>query len=182
MLAVVIAGAFLSPASAAELGMKAPPLTIAEWVKGKPVDLKAGEGKNVYVVEFWATWCQPCRTSIPHLSDLQKKFKDKGVVFVGISSGPTPKVKPFVEKRGYKMAYTVAVDEARNTAAAYMAAFNVETIPHAFVVDKAGKIVWHGHPMDKLDTAVENAIAGKSPKSVSGLREGLAPSAGTAVQ
>jgi len=60
-------------------------LKISDWVKGKPVDLAAGKGKQVYVIEFWATWCGPCRTSIPHLTELQKKFKDKGVTFVGVS-------------------------------------------------------------------------------------------------
>ncbi len=149
-------------AGAGELGMKAPPLEIAEWVKGKPIDLKEGEGKNIYVVEFWATWCPPCRTSIPHLSDMQKKFKEKGVVFVGISTEPPPKVKPFVQNMGDKMNYTVAADKAQKTAMAYMGAFDVNTIPHAFVVDKAGKIVWHGHPMENLDTAIEKALGPKS--------------------
>lgn len=159
-MALVVAG--VCAANAADLGMKAPPLEIAEWVKGTPVDLKAGEGKSVYVVEFWATWCPPCRTSIPHLSEMQKKFKDKGVVFVGISTEQPPKVKPFVQSMGDKMDYTVAVDKAQKTAKAYMGAFDVNTIPHAFVVDKAGKIVWHGHPMEKLDSAIEKALAPKS--------------------
>ena len=80
--AALILGVAMS-STAAKLGDPAAPLSIKEWVKGKPVDVK--DGKNIYVVEFWATWCGPCRTSIPHLTELQKKFKDKGVVFVGVS-------------------------------------------------------------------------------------------------
>ena len=72
-------------AVSAELGDPAAPLQIAEWVKGKPVDLAADKGKKIFVVEFWATWCGPCRASIPHLTEMQKKFKDKNVVFIGVS-------------------------------------------------------------------------------------------------
>jgi len=150
-------------AGAAELGMAAPALNVAEWVKGKAVNLNEGKGKNIYVLEFWATWCPPCRTSIPHLTELQKKFKDKGVIFVGISDEAVGVVKPFVGKMGAKMEYTVAVDKNEKTSAAYMAAFGVNGIPHAFVVDKTGAIVWHGHPMGGLDKAIEAVLAGKKP-------------------
>jgi len=159
----LLAGCLATQAEAAQLGMQAPPLNAAEWIKGKPVDLAEGKNKNVYVVEFWATWCGPCRVSIPHLSEMQKKFRDKNVIFVGISDETAAKVKPFVEKMGEKMDYTVAVDKNRQTFGAYMGAFGVNGIPHAFVVDKAGAIVWHGHPMSGLDKAIEAALAGKKP-------------------
>ncbi len=48
------------------------------FVKGKPVTLEEGRGEKVYVVEFWATWCVPCKVSIPHLTKLQERFKDDG--------------------------------------------------------------------------------------------------------
>lgn len=150
-------------ADAAELGVSAPALSVAEWVKGKAVNLNEGKGKNIYVVEFWATWCPPCRASIPHLTELQKKFKDQSVTFIGISDETVSVVKPFVTKMGAKMEYTVALDKDRKTSAAYMGAFGVGGIPHAFVVDKTGAIVWHGHPMGGLDKAIEAVLAGKKP-------------------
>ncbi len=154
--------ATLSPALAAgELGDPAAPLQISEWIKGGPVDLAAGKGKTIFVVEFWATWCPPCRASIPHLSELQKKFKDKNVVFVGISDETPATVKPFVEKMGEKMNYTVALDKGKKTSAGYMEAFGIGGIPHAFVVDKAGRIIWQGHPMAELEETLQKLVDGK---------------------
>jgi thiol-disulfide isomerase/thioredoxin len=162
LLAATLAALVTSPAPwAADLGDPAAPLTIAEWVKGGPVNLADGQGKKIHVVEFWATWCPPCRTSIPHLTEMQKRFKEKGVVFVGVTDEKASVVKPFVEKMGDKMDYVVAIDKDRKTAAGYMKAYGVNGIPHAFVVDKDGKVAWQGHPMDGLDKAIEEILAGK---------------------
>ena len=145
---------------AADLGDPAKPLDIKEWVKGGPVNLSDGKGKTIYVVEFWATWCPPCRTSIPHLTEMQKKFKDKGVVFIGVTAEKSDVVKKFVEKMGDKMDYNVAIDGGK-TSEGYMEAFGIEGIPHAFIVDKEGKIAWQGHPMDGLDKVLDQMIEGK---------------------
>lgn len=152
---------FASTGFAAELGDPAPALQVAEWVKGQPVDLAAGKGKTVFVIEFWATWCPPCRQSIPHLTELQKKFKDKGVVFAAVTDEQAPVVKEFVGKMGDKMDYAVAVDKERKTSATYLEAFGVGGIPHAFVVDKEGHIVWQGHPMADLEVALTQILDGK---------------------
>lgn len=146
---------------AADLGQPAPALRIETWIKGQPVDLAAGKGKTIYVVEFWATWCGPCRASIPHLTELQKRFADRNVVFVGVSDEPAATVRPFVEKMGAKMDYTVAINPGRQTHKAYMEAFGVGGIPHAFVIDKTGVIAWHGHPLAGLDNALDEIVAGK---------------------
>jgi len=146
--------------AAGSLGQEAPALKIATWTKGKPVDLGVAKGKQIVVVEFWATWCGPCRQSIPHLTELQKKFKDQ-VIFVGVSDEAAGTVKPFVEKMGDKMDYVVAVDAKRQTSVDYMEGFGVNGIPHAFIVDKGGKIVWHGHPMAEMEDVLEEVIAGK---------------------
>lgn len=160
LLGLALFGASCSSDSSGQLGMSAPPLQVAQWVKGQPVALSVARGTNVVVVEFWATWCPPCRASIPHLTDLQQKFKERGVVFVGLSNEPLETVKPFVAQMGGKMNYTVAIDDNDKTSAAYMGAFGIDGIPHAFVVDKSGAISWHGHPMSGLDQAIEKALAG----------------------
>lgn len=159
----LLLGAFLvsstSRAGAAELGDRAPELHIAKWVKGEPVKVAASESDKLYVVEFWATWCGPCRQSIPHMTEMQKRFKDK-VAFVGISDEKENVVAKFVNEMADKMDYRVALDDDRKTSHDYMEAFGIGGIPHAFVVQK-DKIIWQGHPMDHLDDTLEQIIAGK---------------------
>src|ERR1022692_4863203 len=83
----------LNSAVAAKLGPgdPAPPMQIFRWVKGTPV--KTFEHGKLYVVEFWATWCGPCKASIPHLTELAKKYAGK-VTFSGISVSESPSQKP----------------------------------------------------------------------------------------
>jgi thiol-disulfide isomerase/thioredoxin len=162
VLLVVLGFVGSSRVQAGDLGDPAPALQIAKWIKGDAVDLAKGKGKKVYVVEFWATWCPPCRTSIPHLSEVAKKYRDKGLVIIGVTNETdVGKVSDFVEKMGDKMDYVVAQDDGRKTSDLYMKAFNQRGIPHAFVVDKKGLIVWHGHPMANLDQVVADVLAGK---------------------
>ncbi len=165
-LLAIVAGFGLVASSAWALGIgdDAPPLTIKQWIQGQPVEIAKGKDKNVYVVEFWATWCGPCRKSIPHINDLAKKYADKGLVVVGVTDeeGAIEKVQGFVKEYGDKMTYTVAVDSSRATTAAYMGGVGAQGIPTAFIVDKGGKLVWHGHPMDpEFDTTIEKVLAGK---------------------
>jgi len=83
MAAVVLASGVAGSASAQELnvGDPAPKLAVKEFVKGEPI---AGLDKGkLYVVEFWATWCGPCRQTIPHLTELQKKYP--AITFLGIT-------------------------------------------------------------------------------------------------
>ena len=75
----------------------------------KPTTLKFQEGL-IYVMEFWATWCPPCRHSIPHLSAEQRRLFEKGVVMVGITDENRTLVRRFVEDRGDIMDYLVGVD------------------------------------------------------------------------
>jgi thiol-disulfide isomerase/thioredoxin len=153
-----VARAIIDPMSnRAKLGDPAAPLAVKEWVKGGPVNVN--DGKAIYVVEFWATWCGPCKVSIPHLSALQREYKDKGVVVVGVSDEVPDTVKPFVTKMGAQMDYAVACDDSEGTTTGYMEAYGINTIPTAFVVNKEGRVVWRGHPMMGLDKAVADLVA-----------------------
>ncbi len=137
-----------------KVGDKAPPLSIKHWIKGKPVTLSKATDEDVIIVEFWATWCGPCRVSAPHMSKMQAAFKKRGVTFIGISNEDKKTVEAFLEG-GFdaKMEYTVAVDDNNQTNRTWMEAAKQKGIPTAFVV-KGGLIRWIGHPMDSLDLKV----------------------------
>ena len=168
-------------ASAATLtvGDPAPKLQTGQWFQGDPVT--AFDTNHVYIVEFWATWCGPCRESIPHLNELYEKFKDQGLIAIGQDCWEQNEdgVAPFVKKMGDKMTYRVALDDKSADkkgamATTWMAAAGQNGIPTAFIVNKHGTIVWIGHPMalteevlsqilaDKFDTA---AFAGQYKKA-----------------
>ena len=147
-----------APSLAKELGDWAPQLRIKEWIKGDSVDLKKGRGSSIYVIEFWATWCGPCRRGIPHLTNLQAKYEKQGVVFVGVSAEKPSVIRRFVKQQGSRMKYRVAADDSRKTYRNYMIAFRQNGIPHAFLVDRKGKLVWHGHPSGGLDRALAKLV------------------------
>ena len=157
LIVIVICALFSAGRAMAGLGVgdKAPSLTIAKWAKGEPVDLSKAAAKDVYVVEFWATWCGPCKASIPHMSELQEHFKERGVKFIGISNAEPKVVQKFLNDDGWdaKMRYTVAIDKENKTGEAWMKAAGKNGIPCAFVV-KEGKIEWIGHPMMGMDAKV----------------------------
>ena len=142
LLLSLSAGAFASIG----VGDKAPPLKVATYVEGGPVSL----AKGTHVVEFWATWCGPCKMSIPHLTHLAKEFKGK-VDFTGVSvwengDNQLGQVKSFVKSMGPQMAYNVAFDgSSKFMATNWMLAANQNGIPTAFVV-RDGVILWIGHP------------------------------------
>src|SRR5437868_10688794 len=78
--AVTTTGALAAEATL-KVGDPAPKLQVGKWVQGDPVKEFAKD--KVYIVEFWATWCGPCRVSIPHLNEIHNKYKGKGLIVIG---------------------------------------------------------------------------------------------------
>ncbi len=147
------------------VGDPAPNLEVKSFVKGEPVS--TFEHGKTYVVEFWATWCGPCRTSIPHLTELQKKHPEVKIVGVSVWEQDQDGVKPFVDKMGDKMAYRVAMDSVPDKsssnegamAKSWMTAAGQDGIPAAFVINGDGKVAWIGHPME-MDKPLEKIAKG----------------------
>lgn len=133
---LAIAATIHLQAATLKVGDPAPQLKIGKWVQGEPV--KGFEAGKAYVVEFWATWCPPCRATIPHLNELHQKLKDKGLVVIGQDLGEEEKtVSQFVEKMGDKMTYRVALDDMSKEpkgamARDWMGAAGQSGIPTAF--------------------------------------------------
>lgn len=126
-----------SPAvSTAELNAAAPDFTLMD-LSGRNISLSDYKGR-VVLLEFWATWCPPCKASVPGLVDLYRKYAQKGFIVVGVStdtgSDALEKVRQF--SSSYNINYPVLL---ANEATPKL--YNVISIPTSFLIGKDGKIV-----------------------------------------
>jgi len=103
-------------------------------LNGKPWTLKDLKGK-VVMLNFWATWCPPCRKEMPDLENLYRQFEPQGLVILGISDDEPEKVREFVQKQG--TTYPVLLDPGSKV----NELLHIQGIPKTFVYDREGKIV-----------------------------------------
>ncbi len=136
------------------LGEKAPEFVVEKWLTSEP----QMQGRYV-LIEYWATWCGPCRRCIPLLNEIHRRFKDKLAV-VGISDESEEAVRAMKDPR---IEYSVAID----TQARMKKALGIVGIPHAIILEPQGYVVWEGFPLLKgheltLET-VERILAAETP-------------------
>lgn len=126
------------PAAAVETGMPAPSVSMAPLEGGTPVTIAGLKGSVVYV-DFWASWCVPCRLSMPTLDDLYKRNKSRGFAVVGVN-----KDAAVADARRFlaKMPVTFSLVQDGEDVAAR--GFDVKAMPSGYLVDRKG-IVRHVH-------------------------------------
>mgnify|MGYP003583858893 CR=1 FL=1 len=154
-----------------KVGDPAPALVPFKHIKGKPFN--GFEKGKVYVIDFGATWCVPCKALIPHMTELAKKHKDVDVLGMFIWEVTNKKdkndlsyikrVENYVADMGYQMQYNVAVDDVAETIANnWVRAAGFSGVPVVFVIDKQGKIACMGYESEtgELDNVVEKVKNG----------------------
>jgi len=150
-LLAMAANGQLTPPSLLNVGDAAPPLRVREWLKGAPI--REFQRDRVYVVEFWATWCGPCRLAMPHLSLVARKF-GRTVTVIGVDimerGISVNGLHGFVDSMGIVMDYPVAAEDSNFMTTGWFNAAGVAGIPAAFVVNQEGRLAWIGPP-DSLE-------------------------------
>jgi cytochrome c biogenesis protein CcmG/thiol:disulfide interchange protein DsbE len=128
-------------------GKKAPALSAQKWLDGKQPNTKG----KIVLVDFWATWCPPCRETIPELVDWQKKFA-KDIVVVGISGETEAKVRAFAKQM--QVPYALAVDSQEKMSHLV----GVAGIPHILIITPDGIVRWQGFPLSGEEPLTESTI------------------------
>jgi peroxiredoxin/YHS domain-containing protein len=148
------------PAAYVPQGFPRPaPIFAVKDLTGGSISNESLHGK-VVLLDFWATWCAPCRKSMPELQALHHKYAARGFTVVGVSidEGGPGKVKKYVASK--RITYPIAMDSDKDPA---WDAFRVKAVPAAYLLDRQGRIVaqWTGSPADTraLESKLEELLA-----------------------
>jgi peroxiredoxin len=114
----------------AMLQKEAPDFTL-KALDGTEVNLKSLRGKAV-LIDFWSSWCAPCREALPHIQKVHNEFKEKGLVVLGVNGEPAKDAQKFIQEKGYT--FTTLIDEESKVSTIY----NVLGIPTTVIIDEAG--------------------------------------------
>ncbi|QYK53441.1 MAG: TlpA family protein disulfide reductase [Fimbriimonadaceae bacterium] len=131
-------------------GQKAPKMVFGKPLNGSLPNLKG----KVVLIDFWATWCGPCREVMPELDEWQKEFKEDLVV-IGVSDEKPEVITQFLEN--FKVEYTITTDEEKTMSKI----LGVEGIPHVMVVSPDGIVRWQGFP-----GSVEDKLTAEKMKQI----------------
>jgi len=145
------------PAAKLLLGKAAPSFTLVD-LDGKKVSLADYKGHAV-VLNFWATYCGPCKLEMPWFQDLQNKYKDKGLVVLGLDQDDGMAVKEVAAaSKRVGVTYPILMPDDKVSKSYQLSDY----IPETFYVDKSGKIVEQtigAHSKNELEADVQKAIA-----------------------
>jgi peroxiredoxin len=119
-----------------EVGQPAPDFSLPD-LSTNTVTLSLYRGQKVVLMDFWATWCGPCRMAMPDLQDLQDKFKDRGFEILSVNQGESAEqVRNFIQRKKYT--FHVVLDQDGAVGGKY----GVRGIPTLVLVDKKGVVQW----------------------------------------
>jgi peroxiredoxin len=119
-----------------KVGQSAPDFTLQD-LSGHPVTLSSYRGQKAVLMDFWATWCGPCRMAMPGLQDLADKFKDRDLEILSVDQGESAnQVRNLIERQKYT--FHVVLDQNQAVGNKY----GVQGIPTLVLVDKKGVVQW----------------------------------------
>jgi thiol-disulfide isomerase/thioredoxin len=140
------------------VGDPAPRLNVSKWVlTGETGEVNEAKG-GVFVIEFWATWCRPCVAAIPKLSQLQDRYRDDGLVIIGVTNEDESLVSNFVQRRSRDITYSIVLDNRDSMRRDWMQAAGQSGFPVAFIVDRRQRIQFIGNPHDDRFHQVLEAV------------------------
>lgn len=134
------------------LGKPAPELEVSGWYGGDATTLKDLKGKIV-VIDFWGTWCPPCRKAVPHTTEMANKYKDKDVRIIGVHSTKLGEKMEATAKQ-LKMGYPTAMDVSQKSENKY----SVQFWPFYVLVDREGVVRAAGINPQYLGNAIEELL------------------------
>jgi peroxiredoxin len=140
-----------------KVGQQAPDFSIHD-LAGHPVALSSYRGQKVVLMDFWATWCAPCKMAMPGLQELGDQFKSRGLEILSVDQGEdADQVHQFMDRKTYT--FHVLLDTDRAVGATY----GVKAIPTLVVVDKKGVVRWvsvgYSQKEDALRQLLDKVIA-----------------------
>jgi peroxiredoxin len=139
-----------------KVGQAAPDFTLRD-LSSNSVALSSYQGREVVLLDFWATWCPPCRMSMPGLQELADKFKGKGLEILSVDQGEAAdQVSNFIKRKKYTFHAVLDADQAA------AARYGVRGIPTLVLVDKHGVVQWirvgYSGNEDELGQVITNLI------------------------
>lgn len=134
------------------VGQAAPNITVND-ITGKPINLHSLRG-NVVLLDFWATWCYPCKQEIPKLKEIWEKYHGKNFVIIGISSDTkVENLKSYVEQNEIK--WQQYFDATKSVYFKYV----VNAIPRFYLIRKNGIISFTGYPVQiNLENEIDKLL------------------------